>query len=344
MNSISALLNPSVGLSISTFSPPTPGNETHCDYHPSVKTWFTVLHFAIIILGLPSNGFAAFVSYQHVRQGNELGVYLLNLALTDICFILMLPVWMEYNFASKWKHGDTACVVSVFFLFTQFYYSVCLLCCIAVDRYLAVVHPLRFPAMRKMTTAVGMCILSWTFTVVFNAATLSKETVYRYDHEASTCLDVFPMKLEYARRVSYARFLTWFLLPSLLVGFCSWQIRREVQSNRATEKQERNRVCRLLLLVQLTVAVCFGPLHIMFLVRALWETCQTLPWISYPYKAGAALATLNCLADPLLYCFITRSGKANIRKAIVLLQRKNTNSMDSGALELELNRQFQKPK
>ncbi|XP_063080088.1 psychosine receptor-like [Engraulis encrasicolus] len=342
MNSTSALLNHSVGLSMSTFSPPTtPDDETHCDYHQSVKTWFMVLHFAIIILGIPTNCFSAFVSYQHVRHGNELGVYLLNLALTDIFFILMLPFWIDYNFADKWKYGDTACVVAVFFLFTQFYYSVCLLCCIAVDRYLAVVHPMRFPAMRNMTTAMGMCILSWTFTVAFNAATLSKETVY--DYEASTCLDVFPMELPYAKRVSYARFLIWFLLPLLLVGFCGWQIRREVRSNRATEKQERERVCRLLLLVQLTVAVCFGPFHIMLLVRALWETCQTLSWIHYPYKAGVALATLNCLADPLLYCFITRSGRASVKKAILLFQRKSTNSKDSGALELELNRQFQTP-
>ncbi|KAL2099241.1 hypothetical protein ACEWY4_005721 [Coilia grayii] len=334
MNSTAGLLNHSV--------PTTHENDTDChDNDQSVKTLFVVLHFTIIILGLPSNCFSVFMSYQHIRQGNELGVYLMNLALADICLILMSPIWIDYSFADEWRHGETACVVCAFLMFTQFYFSVALLCCIAVDRYLAVVHPLRYHFMRKVRTATCVCILLWIFTMVFNAATVSKVSVYN-DENGLFCLYFFSMDSDHVKRVSYARFFIWFFVPSVLVGFCCWKIRKEVRSNRATEKEERERVCLLLGLVQLTLTICFGPFHIILLLRAWLRTCQTARWIYYPYKAAVALATVNCLADPLLYSFITRSGRARIKKAILALQRKSKSSKGSD-LERELNPQFHRP-
>ncbi|XP_062378793.1 G-protein coupled receptor 4-like [Sardina pilchardus] len=291
-----------------------------CDPPDVMKKLFVCLHIVVIIIGFPSNCFSVFVSYQHIRQGNELGVYLMNLALADLFFIMTLPIWMDYSLKEHWQHGGTACTVCVILMFTHFYASVSLLCGIAVDRYLAVVHPLRYPFVRKRGPATGICILSWTCSAIFNATTVSTPMVFAEEH--NQCLDTFPIP-EMQRHVNIARFFVWFLLPSALVGFCYWKISQEVRSNRATEEQERQRVCRLLRLVQLTLLLCFGPIHIMLLLRALLEDCQTQPWLYYPYKVSAALATLNCLADPLLYCFITRSGRASVSKAFLFLQRKS---------------------
>ncbi|XP_076155650.1 G protein-coupled receptor 65 [Alosa pseudoharengus] len=320
-------------------------NMNNCTLNSSTDDWdppeemkksFVFLHIAVIIFGFPSNCFSVFVSYQHIRQGNELGVYLMNLALADLFFIMMLPIWTDYSLNDDWRHGGTACTACVFLLFTHFYASVSLLCCIAVDRYLAVVHPLKYPFIRNLGPAMGICVLSWTCSIIFNAATVSTPNVY--DAKYNICLDTFPIH-DTQRQVNIARFFMWFLVPFVLVGFCYWKISEEVRSNRATEKQERQRTCRLLRLVQLTLVICFGPIHIMLLLRALLEDCQTLPWLYYPYKVSAALATLNCLADPLLYCFITRSGRASVSKAFLFLQRKSMGNSSEG----ELKQQFHNP-
>lgn len=319
-------------------------DSSDCDTDPdhmmnNVKKPFVCLQIAVIIFGFPANCFSVFVSYQHIKQGNVLGVYLMNLALADLFFIMMLPVWVDYILSDDWQHGGLVCTVCVFLLFTHFYASVSLLCCIAVDRYLAVVHPLRCPLFRKLGPAMGICVLSWVGSAVFNAITVPMSNVYRvYSDQNSTqnytiCLDIFPIPSQQVS-VNITRFFIWFLVPSVLVGFCYWKISKEVQSNLATEKKESKRVCRLLGVVQLTLAICFGPIHIMLLLRAVLEDCDTLPWLYYPYKFSTALATVNCLADPLLYCFITRSGRANVTKAFKYLQRKSVgNSSQEGLKE-----------
>lgn len=307
----------------------------------NIKKPFACLQIAIFILGFPANCFSVFVSYQHIKQGNELGIYLMNLALADLFFIMMLPVWVDYILTDYWPHGDTVCTVCVFLLFTHFYASVSLLCCIAVNRYLAVVHPLRYPFFRKMGPAIVICVLSWVGSAIFNAITVSKLDVVKVyvdiDTNYTVCLDIFPLPHSQVS-VNVARFFIWFLVPSVLVGFCYWKISKEVQSNLATEKKESKRVCWLIGVVQLTLAICFGPIHIMLLLRAVLEDCDTLPWLLYPYKFSTALATVNCMADPLLYCFITRSGRANVTKAFMYLHKKSVSNGSHGELK-----EFHKP-
>lgn len=318
-------------------------NYEHDHMMNNVRKPFIFLQIAILILGIPANCFSMFVSYQHIKQGNELGVYLMNLALADLSFIVMLPVWVDYMLSDEWQHGETACTVCVFLLFTHFYASVSLLCCIAVNRYVAVVHPLRYPFFQKLGPAMGICVLLWVGSVVFNGITVSRLDVYKVYRDENTtqnytvCLDIFPLPQPQVS-VNIARFVIWFLVPSVLVGFCYWKISKAVQANLATQKKESQRLCRLLGVVQLTLAICFGPIHIMLLLRAVLEDCDTLPWLLYPYKFSTALATVNCMADPLLYCFITRSGRANVNKAFMFLQRKSVGNSSQGELK-----EFHKP-
>ncbi len=134
------------------------------DCYPSAyhdKMVFVGLHLAVILIGIPSNVFFLFVSYRLICQKNELGVYLFNLALSDFLFIMCLPVWVKYGIYDEWDHGKTMCVVCVFLLFTNFYTSAVLLSCIAVDRYIAIVHPLQFCTFRKRKTAASVSVAAW---------------------------------------------------------------------------------------------------------------------------------------------------------------------------------------
>ncbi|XP_030645409.1 G protein-coupled receptor 65 [Chanos chanos] len=280
---------------------------------------FPYLYIAVICLGIPANLFSLFVSWQHIRQGNELGVYLFSLALSDLLFIMGLPAWVDFMFNDKWRFSGNACLLCVFILFTNFYTSVALLCCIALDRYLAVVHPLKFPSLRSLRTAVSITISAWVLTIAFILITVSRKEIY--DEKYDICLDVFPLGKR-RKQVFIARFFVGFFGPSVLVWFCSWRICVAVQNNQATRDLERRRVRRLMGAVLLTLWLCFGPIHITFLLRAVLEKCTPPYWLFCLYKVSKALSCLNCLVDPLLYCFITRAGRKNITQAFLLLQRK----------------------
>lgn len=285
--------------------------------HPERKI-FVALHLAVILIGIPSNIFFLFVSYRLIRQKNELGVYLFNLALSDLLFIMCLPIWIEFSLNDKWLHGKAACTVCVFLLFTNFYTSIVLLSCIAVDRYLAIVHPLKFSAFRKRRIAVRMSVAAWIFTLAFNLITVDPNSVY--DEDYSVCLDVFPLSHK-QKWVNMTRFVVGFLIPALVVGFCYWRIYSDIKNNQTLRSMELQHVFKLLGCVLLTLYLCFGPVHIMMVLKVLLENCPHPRWLFFAYKISVFFATLNCLADPLLYGFTSRTGKDSASNMLLILRR-----------------------
>ncbi|XP_044023524.1 psychosine receptor-like [Siniperca chuatsi] len=295
----------------------------------SRKRSFLFFYLAIIITAIPSNAFSLFVSWQHIRQKNELGVYLFNLALSDLTFTIGLSLWLDFLWRGVWAHGGYVCVLSVYFLFTNFYTSDALLCCIAVDRYLAVVHPLKYTSLRKVGTAAAVSVSIWVLVVCFNATTVTWEDSYHENNKFSVCFDVFLPLSEHLARANVARFFLGFIVPVLLVMFSTWRICESVKSNQATEEQERKQISKLLTVVLLCLLFCFGPIHIMMLLRTLVDDCRNVAQLLYPYKISIAISSVNCLADPLLYCFITRTGKANVSQVVLFFQVKKRSKDDS---------------
>lgn len=300
----------------------------------SRRRLFLFLYLAIIITAIPSNVFSLYVSWQHIKQKNELGVYLFNLALSDLTFTLCLSLWLDFLWRGVWVHGGYACVLSIYFLFTNFYTSDALLCCIAVDRYLAVVHPLKYTFLRKVGTAVAVSVAIWVLVVCFNAITITWEDSYHENGNFSVCFDILVPQSENLARASVARFFLGFIVPILLVVFSNWGILKAVKSNQATEEQERKRISKLLIVVLLCLLFCFGPIHIMMLLRTLVDDCRQVAWFLYLYKISVAISSLNCLADPLLYCFITRTGKANVSQIALFFQVKRR-SKDEGVASVK---------
>lgn len=90
-----------------------------------------------------------------MRQRNELGVYLINLSVADLLYISTLPLWIDYFLQrDDWIHGQESCKLFGFIFYTNIYVSIAFLCCISLDRYLAVAYPLRFAKVRRIKTGM----------------------------------------------------------------------------------------------------------------------------------------------------------------------------------------------
>ncbi|XP_073339264.1 G protein-coupled receptor 65 [Pagrus major] len=277
-------------------------------------------YMAVIITAIPCNIFSLFVAWQHIRQKNELGVYLFNLALSDLTFTVGLSLWLDFLWQQVWTHGPYVCLISVNILYINLYTCDAFLCCIALDRYLAVVHPFKYTFLRKVGTAVTVSVTIWVFVFLFNTINISLEEVY--NEKLSRCFDIiYPVSLN-ATRVCMVRFFLGFIVPFLLVVFSTWRICEAVKSNQATEERERKRILKLLTVVLLSLFLCFGPINIIMLLHTVVQDCRNAEWLLYMDDICMAITTLNCLADPLLYCFITETGKANVNQVVLFFQVK----------------------
>ncbi|CAL1575970.1 unnamed protein product [Knipowitschia caucasica] len=304
-------------------------NASKCHIQDSAARMraFIFFYLLIILASLPLNTFSLYVSWQHIRRKNELGVYLFHLALSDLTFTAGLILWLDFLWRGFWAHGDLSCVLSIYCLFTNFYTSDALLCCIAFDRYIAVVHPFRCRFLRKVSAAFGMSSAVWVLVLLFNAVTIFTEDNLRGD--PILCFDILQPLTANMARANVLRFTLGFAIPVLAVSFLAWGIFKVVRKNQATPEQEVKRVGKLLLAIWLCLVVCMGPVHALMLVRTLVRDCESVQWLLYPHKISVAVSCLNCLCDPLLYCFITRTGKEELQRAAAYV-RGRTRSAESG--------------
>lgn len=309
-------------LSLATVATATNFSDCFMVDTTSRKRVFLFYYLSIMVAAIPANVFSLFVAWKHIRQGNELGVYLFNLALSDLSFTLGLVGWLESMWRGMWVHGPELCVLSLNLLLTNFYTTEALLCCISVDRYLAVVHPLKYGHLRKVRTAGAVSLAVWALVICFNAATVTVEDSYHQEEGFAVCLSVFLPMSERVARATVARFCLCFVVPVALVVFCCWRIGLTVRSNRATDEREQRRVARLMALVLLCLVLCFGPVHVVQLLQMLADDCRSALWLLYLDKVSVAVASLNCVADPVIYCFATTTGMVNVKRVMLFCRAR----------------------
>uniref|UniRef100_A0A8C1W3N9 G-protein coupled receptors family 1 profile domain-containing protein n=1 Tax=Cyprinus carpio TaxID=7962 RepID=A0A8C1W3N9_CYPCA len=268
------------------------------------------------IIGFPANCLSLYVAWVLMKKGNNLAVYLINLSVGDLLYILTLPIWIMM--ALGYEVNDSLCSIIAVVMFNSFYVGSGFLCCISMDRYLAIVFPLYFARVREVRTAVLVSSIVWLVEIVLHLGLL----IYRQDiwnFSASRMCEEPMMMSSAAANVAIT---LGFLIPALVVGFCYWRIYSAVKKNQKLESMERRHVFRLLGSILLTLYLCFGPVHIMMVLRIFLEDCPYPNWLFIGYKVCVLLAMLNCLADPLLYCFMSRMGQASASNVLLILRRR----------------------
>ncbi|XP_007518481.1 ovarian cancer G-protein coupled receptor 1 [Erinaceus europaeus] len=283
--------------------------NTSCTIDHSIhQTVAPVVYAAVLLVGLPANCLALYFGLLQVRARNELGVYLCNLTLADLAYICSLPFWLQYVLRhDDWALGELSCRVCGALLYENIYISVGFLCCISIDRYLAVAHPFRFHQLRSLKAALAVSLLIWAKELLVSVYFLRHQEVEEDPDRHRLCFEHYPLR-PWQRRVNYYRLLVGFLFPIFLLLASYRGILRAVRRSPGTQQSRKAQVQRLVLSTVLIFLACFLPYHLLLLVRSVWESsCTFARSVAKAYHLSLLLTTFNCVADPVLYCFVSEA-------------------------------------
>ncbi|XP_061741725.1 ovarian cancer G-protein coupled receptor 1-like [Nerophis ophidion] len=285
--------------------------------HEIHQNLFSIVYILVLLVGVPSNLYALYHAVLQLKQKNELGVYLINLTVSDLLYLTSLPLWLQYIFQDDdWRHREWLCQLCGFLLYENIYISIGFLCCISLDRYLAVVHPLRFSFLRSMAAAGLFSAIIWLKEIAVGVVFFHHKELSPTASNQSVCFEHYPMQpWEYP--VNYYRVTVGFMLPLAILLVSYLCVLRAVGQSAGTQPLRKTRIRQLVSSTILIFLICFSPYHIFLLLRTLLERdCNFITGIFNYYHLALLLTSLNCVADPALYCFVSESARHGFFRAI----------------------------
>ena len=126
-----------------------------------------ILFGMISVVGVAGNSLVIYVILTKNRMRTVTNLLLLNLAIADISFVLVIPPCTAYVFAiSGWPFGDAECRLMHYLVNVTAYVTVYTLVLISAIRYMTIVHNLRTAPIRTRRNVVIMILAIWAVMLV----------------------------------------------------------------------------------------------------------------------------------------------------------------------------------
>nr|XP_045003862.1 G-protein coupled receptor 35 [Jaculus jaculus]XP_045003863.1 G-protein coupled receptor 35 [Jaculus jaculus] len=272
-------------------------NKT-CDSLPwssTVSYVFLAYSALVLALGLLLNGLALWVFCRHMHRWTETRVYMSNLAAADLCLLCSLP-FMLYSL--QYTSDTPLCQLSQGAYLLNRYMSISLVTAIAVDRYVAVRHPLWARRFRSPRQAAAVCVALWVV--------VASSLVVRWHlglQEGGFCF-----RSHSRHNFSTTVFsLLGFYLPLAIVVFCSLQVVTTLARRPVTDMGQAvvtSKAARMVWANLVVFVVCFLPLHVVLTVQISLSlhSCTVRQALSITSR----LSDANCCLDAICYYYMAK--------------------------------------
>ncbi|KAK5885978.1 hypothetical protein CesoFtcFv8_017060 [Champsocephalus esox] len=278
----------------------------------------TYIHSIICASGLMGNTLviATYMFYKRAKTMTD--VYLFNVAVADLIFVLALPL-IIYNEQNNWAMGPVACTVLRSAYSINLYSGMLLLACVSGDRYVAIVQARRSFGVRSRALIYSRLICSavWVLAMVLTLPTLlyTKHIEELNLHADEPVSVICQLSFDKSETLQMA---IGFLLPLLVMVFCYSCIMGTLLR---AQSSQRHKAVRVVLAVVVVFIICHLPYNAALLSHTLSlfkERNCTLEKIKLKVLAiSRSVAYLHCCLNPILYAFIGVKFRSHFRQIMV---------------------------
>nr|BAO01074.1 neuropeptide GPCR A24 [Nilaparvata lugens] len=291
---------------------------------------WTFLYATMVFVATGGNLIVIWIVLAHKRMRTVTNYFLVNLSIAD-AMVSTLNVTFNYIYMlnSDWPFGTLYCKITQFVAVLSICASVFTLMAISIDRYMAIMHPLR-PRMGRRTT---LCIAGaiWVVGTILSLPMLIFFTTVVQDFPNGdsrvVCYSEWP---DGATNESYQEYLynlafmvlTYFLPISSMsftyirVGIELWgsQSIGECTQRQLENIKSKRRVVKMMIVVVSIFAVCWLPFHAYFIFTSIMPEITNHPSIQDIYLAIYWLAMSNSMYNPIIYCWMNHRFRRGFKQ------------------------------
>ncbi|XP_032887772.1 type-1 angiotensin II receptor [Amblyraja radiata] len=306
-------------------------NATRCTIggrHNYIFLMIPIIYTVIFVVGVVGNSMVVIIIYCHLKLTTVANIFLLNLALADLIFVMTLPFWATYTAMEyHWMFGNFLCKTSATVVLLNMNASVFLITCLSVDRYLAIVYPMRSRSRRTLLHARAVCIGVWLLAAIASLpATFFRNTSHYHSWNQTICAFDYPerYRTQWIFVMALLKTLLGFLIPLLIILICySLIIRSLVQTYQVRRsKPSSNEAFKLIVAVVVSFILCWLPFQVLTFLDMLSrlqiiKNCRLAEIIDTSIPFTICIAYFNSCLNPILYSLVGR----NFREKLFLFLR-----------------------
>ncbi|XP_043913383.1 cysteinyl leukotriene receptor 1 [Protopterus annectens] len=316
----------------STYAMSAPNSDSCTSIDEFRNKVYSTVYSMVIVFGLVGNVFAIYVLIKTYNQKMPFHIYILNLAVSDIFWLLTLPFRIIYYVRhGDWPFGSFLCRISSYALYVNLYCSIFFMTAMSFTRFIAIVFPVKHLNLVNAKKAKITCACIWGFVILTSSPFLMSGSFHDAKSNKTKCFEPPSQNgTETVRKIiilNYISLIVGFIIPFSTILVCyTMIIKTLLKSSVNKRKSSHVKAIRMIIIVMSTFLICFLPYHVQRTVHLHYlknrgESCSDID-MQKSVVITLCLASVNTCIDPLLYFF---SGEHFRRRLSTLRQTSVTN-------------------
>ncbi|XP_029287924.1 neuromedin-U receptor 2 [Cottoperca gobio] len=313
------------------------------------------VYLLIFLTGLSGNLLTCAVIAKHKKMRNPTNLYLVSLAVSDLLMLLfgmpleIYDLWQNYPF----PFGEGGCYFKTFLFETVCFASILNVTALSVERYIAVVHPLKTRYLSTNRHAKRVITIVWVVSMICAVPNTSLHGIFSLPErmeESAICTVLKPLWIY--NMVMQITTVCFFFVPMMVISvlylvmglhLCresrqpSGDLGRNSSSNiprKISVNGRRRQINKMLSIVVAVFGVCWAPFHI---ERLLWSSISQ--WTDlmhniyqYVHILSGVFFYLSSAVNPIIYSLLSTRFRECLQELVCSRTEDNSSVRDSPPL------------
>ncbi|XP_017781016.1 PREDICTED: pyroglutamylated RFamide peptide receptor-like [Nicrophorus vespilloides] len=330
--------------------------ESHSTFHWEELSPVLVVYGITFCLGLCGNSLIVYATYRYRRMQSVTNVLLASLASSDLLLIVFcIPVKVAKLFSYTWALGSFLCKCVHYIQNVSMICSVLTLTAISIERYYAIVHPMRAKYICTISQARRVILLTWALSIILAIPILFVQIQMSVGEK----IKAFWCVRDWENRSLWISHEVYMLVLVLLIPFCimtlaysliCWEVwnvmerrnlmtsrhalsrnhtvqhdgiqlnklskPKKVKYGRDDTRMVKQVICMLVAVVFL-FAICWGPVLIDNVLKAykILPKIRTGP-LKYMGTTFHLMAYFNSCINPVIYGFMSKNFRDSFKTVL----------------------------
>ena len=294
---------------------------------PEAQFLLPIMCVVVFLVGLGGNGLVIFSILSNKEMQSSSNILILNMALVDALVVTFVPALTVTYIIPLYPFGNIWCKFNQYFIYACSFVGIYTLVAVSINRYLAVVYPVRSIYYRTKKNSFICALVIWIISLIGNIPTTMYFEVYNYavENETKSTCDTVDHKPDNPKDVKsfYGSFfvLGYFLPVSFLCILYGRMLKKlrhiEVPGDNQSNERMRvhKRVTKLVVTVVFVYAFCNLPLNVVFMIQHFGYYPKNNLTFAIQ-NAAYNLGLINSCVNPFIYAFLSTEFREKFARVL----------------------------